>query len=374
MQFSEIFASCRETGASAFNRTVTSQTVETVLDRDRITPEDLFVLLSDPASRFLEQSARRAADLTRSHFGNAVTLFTPMYIANHCTNTCPYCSFSAGQGIGRRQLTEYEISREAEAIAQQGIRHILVLTGDAPEITTFGYIRNSLATVARHFAAVGIEIYPLSETEYATLAYAQLADSLTLYQETYNPVRYAHLHARGPKRDFGFRLDTPDRACRARFRAVTIGALLGLDDFRMEAYLLACHVRYLQRTYPGVEVSVSFPRIRPVAHGFEPGFPVTDVALARILIAFRLIFPTIGITLSTRESPRLRDGIIPLGVTKISAGVSTAVGGHSDRESTGQFEIADTRSVADMQAALFAMGLQPVMHDWNMKMSAAPVR
>ncbi len=350
-------------------KAVDTASVESVLHKDKITPEDLVILLSEPAGDYLEPMAQKAAALTRRHFGSVICLFTPLYISNYCINHCPYCSFANTHVINRRQLTTGEIEREALAISADGMRHILVLTGEAPQIATYDYIEQSLAVISKHFSAVGIEIYPLSEAQYGSLIQAGSVDSLTIYQETYNEELYCSLHKKGPKKDFVYRLETPDRACRQSIRSVTIGALLGLDDFRREAYFTALHILYLQKHYPEVELAVSFPRIRPLVKDFVPDYSVSDKQLARIIAAFRIMFPTVGITLSTRESAQFRDGVMPLGITKVSAGVSTAVGGHSEKPSTTQFEIADHRSVEEMRVDLLKNGFQPVMHDWNMKMS-----
>jgi len=343
--------------------------VEAVLQKDKFTPEDLPVLLSEPAGAFLEPMAQKAAALTRKHFGSVICLFTPLYISNYCRNSCPYCSFSNTFSINRRQLTVEELEREARAISDNGMRHILVLTGEAPQVATYAYIEQSLSVIARYFSATGIEMYPLTEEQYGNLIAAGYVDSLTLYQETYNEELYYSIHARGPKKDFAYRLEAIDRACRKNIRSVTIGALLGLDDFRREAYFTALHAQYLQKQYPEVEIALSFPRIRPLVSAFVPRYPVSDKQLVQIITAFRLVFPTAGITLSTRESAQFRDGVMPLGITRVSAGVSTAVGGHTERPSTTQFEIADHRSVEEMKVDLLKNGFQPVMHDWNMKMS-----
>jgi 2-iminoacetate synthase len=345
--------------------------VERVLQKQNLSCTDLLVLCSDAADTCLEGMAQKAEAVTRRHFGSAIALFTPLYIANYCQNSCPYCSFAQQVPIRRRQLTGDEIHAEAAAIAASGIRHVLVLTGEAPDRTTFSYIKESCAIIAQYFAAVGIEMYPLTEDQYGELIESGSVDSLTIYQETYNEQVYRELHRKGPKKDFCFRLETTDRACRRHIRAVTIGALFGLDDFRREVYHIARHLLYLQRTYPEVELAVSFPRIRPLAAEFVPRFPVTDRQLVRIITAFRLMFPTAGITLSTRESAPFRDGVMSLGITKVSAGVSTAVGGHSETPSATQFEIADFRTVETMKIDLLKNGFQPVTHDWNMKMSAS---
>ncbi len=371
MSFADTYASHQTVSIQEIIASVDSAAVECVLNKERLSPEDLVVLLSDPALEYLEAMAQRAAALTRRHFGSAICLFTPFYIANHCRNSCPYCSFANNFSIDRKQLSFEQIQQEAEAISSNGMRHILVLTGEAPEVTTFDYIKKSLAITARYFSSVGIEMYPLSREHYGELIAEGCIDSLTIYQETYNEELYNKLHITGPKKDFTYRLETPDRACLQNIRAVTIGPLLGLDDFRREAYYTACHARYIQKRYPDVELALSFPRIRPQVKSYIPQFPVSDRQFVQIVTAFRLLFPTVGITLSTRESASFRNGVIPLGITKVSAGVSTAVGGHSEKPSTTQFEIADHRSVDEMRVDLLKNGFQPVMHDWNLKLTGS---
>ncbi len=367
MQIADIIRRSRQFAFEKFYSSMTSAGVRRTLDKDRFSLEDLAALLSDEAQGHLEPMANRAAMLTRQHFGNVIFIFTPLYISNFCDNRCAYCSFAAQHEIGRKQLSFDEIRAETQRIAETGIRHILVLTGEARVSTSFEYVRESIAIIAERFSSIGIEMYPMSRAQYASLVDSGV-DSLTLYQEVYDEDAYRAVHAGGPKQDYGFRLEAPDRACSGGVRAVTVGALLGLGDMRREMYSLAHHVRYLQDTYPDVEVSVSVPRIRPLVRDFAVPYPVSERQLVQIVAAFRLVFPHVGITLSTRESKKIRDGMLPLGITKMSAGVSTAVGGHSKNPSTTQFEIADTRSVDEMRADLLANGFQAVMHDWHRRL------
>ncbi len=349
---------------------VSEEVANNVLKKESFKIEDLPALLSENVLSELESLAEKAAKLNVKQFGRAVSIFTPLYISNYCGNSCVYCSFSALNKIERKQLDNKEIKKEIEQIISENIRHILVLTGESPKITTFEYLKESLQLISEEFSSVGIEVYPLTQEEYGELIHENLIDSLTIYQETYNEDLYKILHKKGPKSDFQYRLDTPDRACKEGIHGLTVGALLGLDDFKREAYSLALHVKYLQKQYPETEIMVSFPRMRPQEGEYTPQYPVNDKQLAQLIIAFRLIFPSVGITMSTREPQETRDGLIPLGVTKVSAGVSTSVGGHSEGESSTQFEIADSRSVSEMCESLKKRGFQPVMHNWNLKLSS----
>jgi 2-iminoacetate synthase len=346
------------------NAEVTRETIERLLASPHLAPDEFPALFTDAADDTLEPIARKAALLTRQHFGNAIILFTPMYISNYCENVCPYCSFACQHNIVRSHLSLPEIEQEAKRISSSGIRHLLVLTGEAPDMVSIDYLEEAVRLLRKYFSSVAIEIYPLTGDGYRRL-FAAGADMLTLYQETYNESRYAELHTVGPKADYRFRLDAPERACAAGMRSVTIGALFGLHDWRQEAFATALHAAYLQKKYPAVEVGVSFPRLRPLSGEFAASAPVNDRQFVRILTALRLFLPSAGITISTRESAKLRMSVLPLGVTRMSAGVSTSVGGHGGSDSTAQFEIADTRDVPTVKTELLAAGFQPVMHDWN---------
>ena len=344
------------------------------LGQESLSPENFLALLSPAAEPLLEAMAQKAQSLTLRHFGRSIQLFTPLYLANFCTNRCVYCGFNAKKNIARHQLSLEEVEAEAKAIAASGLRRILALTGDAPTRTGAAYLASCTAILARHFSSVGIEVPSMHTEEYRMVVEAGV-DSMTMFQETYNETLYEQLHPAGPKRDFAFRLDAPQRAVEGGIRAVNLGALLGLDDWRRDIFCTAMHGRFLLHRYPHLELSVSLPRLRPCGetpqHGPELAFQpqgVDDRQLVQALTALRCFLPQVGITLSTREPAALRDCLIPLGITRISAGVSTAVGGHAaradDTDNTPQFDISDPRSVADMTAALNTLGYQPVFTDW----------
>lgn len=364
MSFLEIVEQYQSLDIERFCATVTSEKIRSILSSDHISELDYLALLSDAATPFLEQMAEKAAFLTRLHFGNIVFIFTPLYISNYCENVCAYCSFARQHDIGRRHLSFDEIKDEAERISNTGIRHILVLTGEAPSMASVEYLETSIKILSKYFSNVAIEIYPLSEKDYGSLIKAG-AEGLTIYQETYNRDWYYKLHQGGPKADYQFRIEAPDRGCRQGLRTVTIGALFGLYEWRSEAFFTGLHANYLQKKYPSVEVGVSFPRLRPLAGDFETEWLVDDRRFVQMMTALRIYMPSAGITVSTRESESFRNSILPLGVTKMSAGVSTAVGGHGANPSTSQFEIADTRSLERMKTDLKRFGFQPVLHDWN---------
>ena len=336
-----------------------------VLSRERLAPEDLLALLSPAAQPLLEEMAQKAHRLTVQNFGKAVTLFTPLYLANYCSNRCAYCGFNVENKIRRRQLTLDEVEVEGRAVAATGLQHLLLLTGESKTKSSLEYIKACVELLRPNFASLGIEIYPLEEREYHQL-YQAGVDYMTLYQEVYDEDIYAEVHLAGPKRNHRFRLDAPERACQAGMSSVTIGALLGLGEWRKEAFYTALHAEYLQKNYPDVEIGVSGPRLRPHAGSFQPMSPVSDAELVQILLAYRLFLPRVGITLSTRESAGFRDALLPLGITKMSAGSLTSVGGYAEEVEAGsaQFEVADHRSVEEISLMLQRKGYQPVFCDW----------
>jgi len=342
----------------------TPREIERALSHDTPTLRDFAALLSPAAAPFLEAMAQKARETTRLRFGNTVVLFTPLYLSNYCENGCPYCSFGAHQSIQRQQLSFDEVETEAKAIAATGLRHILILTGESRAKASPAYLKECVTRLKKYFSSISIEVYPLETEEYAELVRAGV-DGLTLYQEAYDEKTYRALHARGPKSDYDFRLAAPERALSAGVRQVTLGPLLGLHDPVPEVYAAGLHLHRLQERFSEAEIALSLPRLRPLVSEFRAAATVDDRQFVQYLCACRLFAPGSGITLSTRESRGFRDRILPLGVTKMSAGVSTAVGGRATRGSTDQFEISDTRSVAEVERDLKNNGYQPVLCDWH---------
>lgn len=363
MSFFHIYTEYKNLDFEKYLDQVTEEDVIRIIKK-KIGPDDFLNLLSPAAEGCLEQMAQRARQLSLQHFGKAVLLYTPMYIANYCVNKCAYCGFNVANKINRKQLSMDEIEAEAKAIAQTGLRHILVLTGESKAKTPVSYIVEAVKVLKKHFDSITIEIYPLTEKEYAKVIAAGV-DGLTIYQEVYDQKIYDKVHLAGPKKDYKFRLDAPERASAAKIRNINIGALLGLSNWKKEAFFAGIHAQYLQNRYTDVEVGLSLPRIRPHLGIFSDIIPVTDRNLVQIMLAFRLLLPYASINLSTRENKNFRDHLIPLGVNKLSAGVSTEVGGHSkSSKGDGQFDISDTRSVAEIKESLIGKGYQPIFKDW----------
>ncbi len=328
--------------------------------------DDFAALLSPGAARLLESAAAAAHRVAIERFGRTVLLYAPLYVSNECVNTCTYCGFSYDNDVARRTLAPAEIRDEARILAGRGFRHILLLTGEHWSATPVDSIADAIRIVRDAGASsVAIEVAPLGVAEYRALAEAG-ADGLVAYQETYDRAAYARHHVRGKKRDFAWRLGTPERGALAGMRRLGIGFLLGLHDWRADAIALAAHARFLQKRAWRCTLTVSLPRLRHAAGEFEPPFPVPDREFVQLLVALRLALPDVGIALSTREAPAFRDRLVPLGVTQMSAGSRTEPGGYAHPlEAEPQFAIEDLRSPDEVAAAIARLGYDPVWKDWE---------
>lgn len=329
---------------------------------------DLDCIFRSESRELTEELAQMARSVTRQYFGRVVSLYAPLYISNYCRNQCTYCGFQVQTRIARKKLTFVEIEKECKALAASGMRGCLILTGESRYHSPPSYIREAITIAGRHFPNVSLEVYPLETEEYAEM-YRAGADGVTLFQETYDRKRYDELHLAGPKKNYDYRVQAPERIAKAGFRHISMGALLGLTDWREDILKLFTHVRYLEKKYPGVEYTLSFPRLRPVANDNRSYFEVSDRNMVKIICTARLIFPRAGINLSTRENAEFRDRIIELGITKMSAGSLTSVGGYADMKredpQDGQFQVHDSRSLAEIKSMLIRRGYDPVVTDWR---------
>lgn len=344
----------------------TASDVIRAIESDRCSLEDFKALLSPAAEPFLEQIARKARLETRKHFGNSAYFFTPIYISNYCENYCIYCGFNCHNKIKRAKLSMEEIHEEMKAIAETGLEEILILTGESRKASDVKYIGEACKIAKKYFKNIGIEVYPMNSDEYRYLRECG-ADYVTVFQETYNSDKYETLHLAGHKRIFPYRFNAQERALMGGMRGVAFAALLGLDDFRKDALGTGMHAYLIQRKYPWAEISISCPRLRPIINNasINPK-DVHEKQLLQIMCAYRLFLPFAGMTISTRERAEFRDNVVGLAATKISAGVSTGIGSHSESEDKGdaQFEIADTRGLEEIYESLKKRGIQPVMNDY----------
>lgn len=367
MSFSAVLKKYESFDFDDFFKNVTEQDVELSLNQNKLSETDFLNLLSPAAESKLEVIAKRSHDMTVQYFGRTISLYIPLYISNYCSNGCIYCGFCASNKIARKMLTLDEIKKEAEILKQTGIKHILVLTGEAENITSFVYIKSALKLLAESFPSISIEMFPMSVEQYSELK-AIGVDGLTVYQEVYDRDIYAKVHPYGKKKDYDWRLECPERGAQAGFRLVNIGALYGLGDVRKEAFVNALHAKYLDDKYPDTEVAVSFPRINSSEGGFVPDHRLSDKTFVQFLTVFRLFLPRVGINVSTRENAEFRDNILPLGITRMSAGSNTAVGGYSDDSDNNvpQFDISDSRNVTETIDMLKRSGYQPILKDWEL--------
>ncbi|MFT4546321.1 MAG: 2-iminoacetate synthase [Verrucomicrobiales bacterium] len=346
-------------------------------------------LIEPKSDAALEAMAREADRITRRNFGKTMRMFAPLYVSNECVNNCKYCGFSRDNPILRVTLSIGQLRREAEHLAAQGFRNILLVAGEHPKFVSEGYLEECIHEIRSFIPTVALEVGPMETPEYAKMVKAG-SEGLVVYQETYDPETYRELHTAGPKKNFDWRLDCPERAYDGGYRRIGIGALFGLADWRTEARGLAAHLEHLNRHCWKASFTISFPRMRPAAGEFEPKFSLPDREFVQLITAFRITFPEVGIVLSTREPAALRDAILPLGITSMSAGSHTEPGGYTGegqddlhltvkgrrveleastpcetKKATEQFGIADVRSPADITAMLQRKGFDPVWKDWD---------
>ncbi len=339
--------------------------VKQALNRTSLTQEDIACLLSPAADPFLEDMARKSCSITRMRFGNTIQMYTPIYISNFCTNACVYCGFNVQNKTPRKTLSHEEIVKEFTHIYNMGFRHIIILTGEDRNAVSPEKLAEISKKMHSRFSSLTIEVYPMSIDEYRLLMDSGI-DGLTVYQETYNREVYGDLHPSGRKRDFTWRLDTPDRGAVAGMRKLGIGALLGFTDWRVESYFTLLHAMYLTKKYWKSHVQISFPRLREAEGSYKPHCIVSDRDLTHLICAARILLNDAGIVLSTREPMDLRNNLAPLGVTSMSSGSKTDPGGHtgSTKESK-QFEIMDPREPWELSEYLKTIGLEPVWKDWD---------
>jgi len=339
--------------------------VERALLAERLRIDDFMALLSPAAAPFIEKMAVKAHRVTRQRFGNNILMYAPLYLSNLCTNGCLYCGFNATNKVSRQTLSFDEIEREARVLHERGFRHILLVTGEAPQAVDNNYIAEAAQRIRHMFSSIAIEVYPMEEAGYRHMVESGI-DGLTIYQETYDRRLYAEMHPFGKKRDFEFRLLAPERGGAAGLRRIGIGALLGLGHFRVEGFYTGLHALYLSRHYWRTHLSVSFPRMRPAEGGFSPLNPVSDRLFVQLICALRLLLPDAGLVMSTRESATLRDNLLPLGITQMSAGSCTSPGGYAGpEESTRQFNIDDDRTAEEVEQMIRSKGYEAVWKDWD---------
>ncbi|MDR3458916.1 MAG: 2-iminoacetate synthase ThiH [Verrucomicrobiae bacterium] len=375
--------------------TASAEAAREAATKTRFSLADFAALLSPAAGEMLETLCARSQKMTQQRFGKTIRMFAPLYLSNECINNCSYCGFSRDNSILRVTLSLDEVRREAAELKAQGFRNLLLVAGEHPKFVSNGYMRDCIAALHEEWPSISLEIGPMETEEYRPLVAAG-SDGLIVYQETYDRAIYAAMHTAGPKRNFQWRLETPERAYAAGFRRLGISPLYGLADWRFEALSVAAHADYLLRNCWKAAVTISLPRLRPCAGEFQPLTHLGDRDLVQLVCALRLMFPDVGLVLSTREPAKLRNGLIPLGITMMSAGARTEPGGYTgagkekihhtkrgiikeiasgssewapvaDRatNATGQFQVADERPPHEVAAQIRHLGYEPVWKDWD---------
>lgn len=368
-----------------------SELLPRLFEQPTPTMKRLESLLSDPSSESLERLARQSQQATRRHFGRTMRIFAPLYLSNECVNNCSYCGFSRDADILRTSLTVEQVVTEARHLHQQGFRNLLLVAGEHPKFVSEGYLQECLDALKPFIPTLGIEVGPMEDSQYREIV-NHGAEGLVVYQETYDRQVYETLHTAGPKKNFNWRLDCPERAYAGGFRRIGIGALFGLADWKLEAMALCAHLEYLYRHCWKAQMTVAFPRMRPYAGNYhytpDPKRYLADRDLLRLVCALRILFPQVGIVMSTREPAGLRDALAPLGVTHMSAGARTEPGGYTGagsedlhltvkgrrvelksatgcEKATEQFRINDTRSAAEIAQMLRQQQIDPIWKDWD---------
>ena len=350
------------------NDDFTEKDVRLALSKEHLDPRDFMALLSTAAAPFLEEMAQKAHLVTRRHFGNNITILTPIYFANYCDNYCIYCGFNSHNKIKRARLTDEELHRECKNIADTGIEEVIMLTGESPKMSDLKYIGNAVKIARQYFRVINMEIYPVNSEDYKYLHECG-ADYVTVFQETYNSDKYATLHLAGHKRIFPYRFYSQERAILGGMRGVGFAALLGLDDYQKDALATGMHAWLMQRKYPHAEISLSCPRLCPIINNdkINPK-DVDERKLTQIICAYRLFMPYASIVVSSRESARYRNAIMKIAATKVSASVCVGIGGHLENDGSEmgdeQFEITDGRSFDQMYSDIKSMGLQPLTSEY----------
>jgi 2-iminoacetate synthase len=361
--FQQIFNTIDEKYILDITNSASDNDVLRVLDKEKLEWEDFLILISNCAEKYLEPMAKKAHNISLQRFGKTIQLYAPIYLSNECVNKCKYCGFNADVDIKRKTLTIEEFKKELDFLVKKGFCNILLVAGEDKNAVNMEYLKEILKIALDECCFVALEIYALTQDEYKILRQAG-ANGVTLYQETYNKKIYEDIHD-GPKKDFLNRLNASDYICNTKYRNIGIGALLGLSDWRIDAGFLALHAQYLMKNYWQTKVSVSVPRLREVPEGFKINYKVTDKNIVQLITAFRIFLNDAGIVLSTREPKELRDNLIPLGITQMSAGSKTSPCGYSETAELEQFAVSDNRDVFEVAQIISEKGYDPVSKDWE---------
>lgn len=339
-----------------------------IIDKSRdcfgLTFEEAAVLLQIEDEKLLDTVFQTAKYIKEKIYGNRIVVFAPLYTSNECTNNCLYCGFrAANRELHRRTLNVSEVVNEAKAIEDQGHKRILLVCGEDERKTDVNHIVDSVKAIYddTDIRRINVNAAPMKVEDFKKLKDVGIG-TYQIFQETYHRETYKVMHPSGSKSNYDWRLTALDRAFEAGIDDLGIGVLLGLYDYKFDVIATLIHSDYLDNKYNVGPHTISIPRLRPAHNSAinEVPYPVTEKDLRKIVAVYRLAVPYTGIILSTRESARLRDELLELGVSQISAGSKTNPGGYEedDREAT-QFETSDERSVDQMLQVVTRQGHLP---------------
>lgn len=329
--------------------------------------EDAAALLSVENPDSLERIFKKAGEVKEKVFGKRIVLFAPLYLSNYCVNNCLYCGFRKdNKGAVRKALTIDEVIQEANALAAKGFKRTLLVCGEDPEISGIEYIIEAIDAIYKNtgIRIIHVNAPPMEVSELRRLKAAGVG-VYQVFQETYHRPTYEVMHPSGKKRDYDYRLDAIDRAIEAGFEDVGIGALLGLYDYKYDALATIAHSQHLYERFGSYAHTISAPRLRPADGSpiITAPYPVSDIEFKKIVAVYRLAVPSAGVVVSTREGAELRDEIMSIGASQISAGSRTEPGGyvlHTIQSKTvEQFSTSDHRSMEEMITSIVRNGLLP---------------
>ena len=332
---------------------------------------DAAVLLECDDPEIVERIFTLARQIKQRIYGNRIVMFAPLYLSNYCINGCVYCPYHAkNRTIPRRKLTQEEIRREVIALQDMGHKRLALETGEHPIKNPIEYVLESIDTIysIHHkngaIRRVNVNIAATTVDNYRLLKDAGIGTYI-LFEETYNRKVYETLHPTGPKSDWAYHTEAMDRAMEGGIDDVGIGALFGLCNYRYDFVGILMHAEHLEARFGVGPHTISVPRIRP-ADDIDPAdFPdaVTDEVFRRIVAVLRVAVPYTGMIVSTRESQRSRELVLDVGVSQLSGGSRTSVGGYAEGdesvEDSAQFDISDNRTLDEIVAWLLELGYIP---------------
>lgn len=322
---------------------------------------EIALLLNLEEEETVQSLLQSAGEIKKLVMGNKVSFFAPLYLSNDCTNNCLYCGFRRdNEKAARVTLSEDEIIGEARFLEGQGFKRILLVTGEDRKKNGVQYLSGAIKAIRKHtdIKRININTPPMTVDEMRCLRESG-ADLYQSFQETYHKETYSIMHPSGRKGDYAWRLDVIDRAVEAGFNKTGMGVLLGLYDFKFEVLALLDHIAALRSKYGITPATLSVPRLRPALGSMldKPPHPISDREFKKIVAIYRLALPNTDIAISTREGEKLRDEVIHIGASMLSAGSKTEPGGYTKSVSTSQFEIEDKRSLDDMARVITSSGL-----------------